>query len=83
MYGVDPSKPGAQEYYNSIFQLYAEWGVDYVKVDDIARPYNHGEIELIHNAIINSGRDMVLSISPGPTLWRKVSMYRSIQISGG
>jgi len=67
MYGVDPSKPGAQEYYNSIFQLYAEWGVDYVKVDDIARPYNHGEIELIHNAIINSGRDMVLSISPGPT----------------
>lgn len=51
MYGVDPTRPGAQEYYNSIFQLYAEWGVDYVKVDDITRPYRRGEIELIHNAI--------------------------------
>lgn len=67
MYGVDPTKPGAQEYYNSIFQLYAGWGVDYVKVDDITRPYRRGEIELIHNAIKNSGREMVLSLSPGPT----------------
>ena len=66
MYGVDPAKPGAQEYYNSLFQLYAEWGVDYVKVDDIARPYRRGEIELIHKAIKNSGREMVLSLSPGP-----------------
>ena len=31
----DYQKPGAQEYYNSIFELYAEWGVDFVKVDDI------------------------------------------------
>lgn len=67
MYGVDPSKPGAQEYYNSIFQLYAEWGVDYVKVDDISRPYRKDEIELIRSAIDNSGRPMVLSLSPGPT----------------
>jgi len=68
MYGVDPSKPGAQEYYNSLFQLYAEWGVDYVKVDDIASPiYHKGEIELIRNAISNCGREMVLSLSPGPT----------------
>lgn len=67
MYGVDPSKPGAQEYYNSIFKLYAEWGVDYVKVDDISSPYRYGEIELIRSAINNCGRDMVLSLSPGPT----------------
>jgi len=68
MYGVDVSKPGAQEYYNSIFQLYAQWGVDYVKVDDIAAPtYHAGEIELIRNAITNCGREMVLSLSPGPT----------------
>ena len=33
--GVDGSKPGAQAYYDSIFQLYASWGVDFVKVDDI------------------------------------------------
>ena len=35
MYGIDPAKPGAQAYYDSIFQLYASWGVDFVKVDDI------------------------------------------------
>ncbi|NLM97013.1 MAG: glycoside hydrolase family 27 protein [Halanaerobiaceae bacterium] len=67
MYGVDPAKPGSQQYYDSIFRLYAGWGVDYVKVDDIARPYRRGEIELVHNAIKNSGREMVLSLSPGPT----------------
>ena len=35
MYGVDATKPGAQEYYNSIIELYASWGVDFIKVDDI------------------------------------------------
>lgn len=65
MYGVDADKTGAQEYYNSIFELYASWGVDYVKVDDIARPYHYREVELIKNAIDRTGRDMVLSLSPG------------------
>ncbi len=70
MYGVDMTKLGAQAYYDSIFKLYASWGVDYVKVDDIARPYNDGqkaEIEAIRKAIDNSGRAMVLSLSPGAT----------------
>lgn len=74
MYGVNPHAEGAQEYYNSIFQLYASWGVDFVKVDDIAvtefsphNPYSaKEEIEFIRNAIDNCGRDMVLSLSPGP-----------------
>jgi hypothetical protein len=76
MYGVDYKKSGAQEYYNSIFELYAEWGVDFVKVDDICNtnfyadnPYSaEKEIEMIHKAILNSGRDMVLSLSPGPAV---------------
>ena len=66
MYGVDCMRPGAQEYYDSIFELYAQWGVDYVKVDDISFPYHGGEIELVHNAIEHSGRDIVLSLSCGP-----------------
>jgi alpha-galactosidase len=67
MYGVDMSKPGAQEYYNSVFQLFAEWGVDFVKVDDISRPYHKTEIEAIREAIDHTGRPMVLSLSPGET----------------
>ncbi|MCT2535977.1 glycoside hydrolase family 27 protein [Aquibacillus koreensis] len=70
MYGVDATKEGAQDYYNSLFELYASWGVDFVKVDDIAasRLYDAhlDEIELIHNAIDHCGREIVLSLSPGP-----------------
>lgn len=66
MYGVDASKEGAQEYYNSIFKLYAEWGVDFIKADDtMYPPYHKGEIEMMRKAIENSGRPMVLSLSCG------------------
>lgn len=66
MFGVDPSKPGAQDYYNSLFELYAEWGVDYIKADDMIAPvYHRGELEMIRKAIVNCGRPMVLSLSPG------------------
>jgi len=67
MYGVDTSKPGAQAYYDSLFSQYAQWGVDFVKVDDLSRPYHTGEIEAIRNAIDRSGRPMVFSTSPGAT----------------
>jgi len=67
MYGLDMQKPGAQEYLNSLLSLYASWGVDYIKVDDIARPYSAAEIEGYRKAINGSGRPIVLSISPGAT----------------
>lgn len=64
---IDTLKVGAQDYYNSIFNLYASWGVDFVKVDDLSRPYHHGEIAMIRKAIDQSGRPMVFSTSPGAT----------------
>ncbi len=69
MFGVDMSKAGAQEYYNSVFRLFAEWGVDFVKMDDMSRPYgiNWPEIEAAQAAIGASGRPMILSLSPGET----------------
>lgn len=71
MYGLkcETNEAGSQAYYDSIFKLYAEWGVDFVKCDDIAREYPHcmKEIELISNACRNCGRDIVLSLSPGPS----------------
>lgn len=66
MKGVNMAKPGAQEYYNSVYALYADWGVDFVKVDDISNPYHTAEIEGVHQAIINSKAPIVLSLSPGP-----------------
>ncbi|MBQ3080691.1 MAG: glycoside hydrolase family 27 protein [Clostridia bacterium] len=74
MYALNPAHPGAQAYYDSIFELYSEWGVDYIKADDILRtdydPNNsyaaRADIEMIRSAIDKTGREMVLSLSPGP-----------------
>ena len=80
MYGVDPEKDGAREYYNSIFELYASWGVDFIKCDDIARELPHEESELImlSKALHGCGRPMVLSLSPGPALLEKAELYKQI-----
>jgi hypothetical protein len=70
MYGVDVRRPGGQEYYDSLLALYASRGVDFIKVDDIARPYDEVqklEIEAIRRAIAKTGRPIVFSLSPGET----------------
>ena len=70
-YSIDCTKPGAQEYYNSLLDLYASWGVDFLKVDDLSRPYHDGEIWLLRNAIDQCGREIVFSMSPGATALNK------------
>ena len=80
MYGVDPKKEGAREYYNSLFELYASWGVDFIKCDDIARELPHEETELImlSEELHSCGREMVLSLSPGPALLEKAELYKQV-----
>jgi len=65
-------KKGSQEYYNSIMDLYASWGVDFLKIDDLSSPYHSQEIEMIRKAIDRTGRKIVLSTSPGPTPIEKI-----------
>ena len=66
-FGTDSSKPAAQAYYDSIAKLYAEWGVDLIKVDCISsRPYKGDDIRMIRQALDKAGRPIVLSLSPGP-----------------
>ncbi len=62
-YGVDMTKPGAQQYYNTIIDTLASWGIDFIKVDDIVP--NPQEIIAIANAIENSKHTMIYSLSPG------------------
>jgi len=62
-YGVDMNKPGAQEYYNSVIDKLASWGLDFVKVDDMV-PYPK-EMLAVAKAIENGGYKMVYSLSPG------------------
>ncbi|MCB9247574.1 MAG: glycoside hydrolase family 27 protein [Ignavibacteriales bacterium] len=73
MYGVRSDTPGGQAYYNSIIELYEEWGVDYIKADDMTalngKPADENrlnDIKMLSNAIKNNIRPIVLSLSPGP-----------------
>ena len=83
MYGLRKDESGAQEYYDSIIQLYADWGVDFIKCDDICNtnmyvenPYAAAhEIEMLARAIEKSGREIVLSLSPGPALLEQAWHY--------
>lgn len=73
MYGVRNIEAG-QAYYDSIIQMYADWGVDFIKCDDICDSWMYRgdhfsgwhETEMLHKAIMKCGRPIVLSLSPGP-----------------
>jgi hypothetical protein len=73
MYGINMTRPGAQEYYDSIAELYASWHVDFIKADDLNSwdgdslhsPYRTDEVEALRTALDRCGRPMVLSLSPG------------------
>ncbi|HKI68417.1 MAG TPA: hypothetical protein VKA67_02425, partial [Verrucomicrobiae bacterium] len=71
MYGVDATTAAGKAWYESITRQYADWGVDYVKCDDIANLqrgafYDAPEIEALSISLRHSGRSIVLSLSPGP-----------------
>ena len=82
MYGVR-NTPEGQAYYDSLLELYAGWGVDYIKCDDISftglyhgRPYaGRHEVEMLHRAIEKTGRSIVLSLSPGPAVIEEAWHY--------
>lgn len=82
MYGVRDNEAG-QAYYDSLIRMYAEWGVDYIKCDDICDSWLYRndsfggwhEMRMLHEAIERSGRDIVLSLSPGPAHIERAWQY--------
>ncbi len=86
MYGVRDCEAG-QVYYDSLLELYASWGVDFIKCDDICNTNNQSaygegnyagrhEIEMLARAIEKQGRPIVLSLSPGPALIERSWHYK-------
>lgn len=67
-----------QLYYDCIIKLYADWGVDFIKVDDISRPFHSEEIEMLRSAIDRCGRPIVLSLSPGKTQYEYANSCLSL-----
>ncbi|MGL5020298.1 MAG: glycoside hydrolase family 27 protein [Luteolibacter sp.] len=83
-YGVDMSKPGAQEWYDGLMQHLADMGVDMIKYDDIV-PYP-AEVEAVAAGIKKTGKPILLSLSPGNNApveainsFRKAHMLRVTQ----
>jgi len=71
------SRDAGQAYYDSIAQLYADWGVDFVKADCIAsHPYKGDEIRMLSLAMRKTGRPIVLSLSPGEAPMDKIAELR-------
>jgi hypothetical protein len=62
MVGVNFNRPGAQAYINSWADMFASWGVDYIKMDGVTGR-NEGDIKAWSLAIRHSGRPMVLNIT--------------------
>lgn len=84
MYGVR-DMPEGQAYYDSLLELYASWGVDFIKCDDICNTnlYEKNqysarhEVEMLSRAIERCGRPIVLSLSPGPALIEQAWHYET------
>lgn len=66
--GIDHDHPDAARYYRSTVSLYAEWGVDLIKADDMLWPYQERDITAYSEAVAGVDREIVLSLSPGRDL---------------
>ncbi len=68
---IDFSKPGAQEYMNSVVDLFASWGIDFIKLDGVTPGSyvddlsinNIPDVEAWSKAIAQSGRPIWLTVS--------------------
>src|SRR5882762_3433503 len=68
---IDFTKPGAQEYMNSVVALFASWGIDFIKLDGVTPGSdsnglsidNRADVAAWSKAIASSGRKMWFTIS--------------------
>ena len=78
---IDFTKPGAQEYIDSIVELFSSWGFDFIKLDAVTPGSysndlsidNRADVEAWSNAIAKSGRPIWLTVS-----WQLSQDYASV-----
>lgn len=68
-YGLNQNHPGAQAWYDAQTSMFAQWGIDYLKADDMMMPFYPKEIHAYQQAILKAeqryGHRIILSLSPG------------------
>ncbi len=79
MFGVNADSAAGKAWYDSIYQQYADWGVDFVKVDDMYADsgLHSPEVQAVHNSIAKTGRSTILSLSPGPIQPKDVAVLNA------
>jgi alpha-galactosidase len=78
---IDFTKPGAQEYIDSIAELFSSWGFDFIKLDAVTPGSysndlsidNRADVEAWSNAIAKTGRLIWLTVS-----WQLSQDYASV-----
>ena len=78
---IDFTKPGAQEYIDSIVDLFSSWGFDFIKLDAVTPGSysndlsidNRADVEAWSNAIAKTGRPIWLTVS-----WQLSQDYASV-----
>eukprot|EP01119_Soliformovum_irregulare_P017748 TRINITY_DN5324_c0_g1_i1.p1 TRINITY_DN5324_c0_g1~~TRINITY_DN5324_c0_g1_i1.p1 ORF type:complete len:444 (-),score=110.57 TRINITY_DN5324_c0_g1_i1:21-1352(-) len=84
MWGVKNTTLG-QAYYDSLIELYAEWGVDFIKMDCVfGQPEYLWDIQSMAKSIVHSKHEFAFSLSPGSDataseameIYKDVTMYR-------
>lgn len=69
MWGVNGATAAGQAWYDALFAQYAQWGIDFVKIDDMlnntTKTYHQAEADAIRKSVAKSGRAIVVSFSPG------------------
>jgi hypothetical protein len=70
MWGVNGGTAAGQAWYDALFAEYAQWGIDFIKIDDMlnnsTKIYHQAEADAIRAAVNKTGRAIVVSFSPGP-----------------
>jgi hypothetical protein len=70
MWGVNGGTAAGQAWYDALFAEYAQWGIDFIKIDDMlnnsTKIYHQAEADAIRAAVNKTGRAIVISFSPGP-----------------
>ncbi|NED90228.1 glycoside hydrolase family 27 protein, partial [Streptomyces sp. SID11233] len=62
MRAIDFGKPGAQEFIDSWAQQFADWGVDYLKLDGVG-PSKTADVTAWSKALDKTGRPIALNLS--------------------
>ena len=78
---IDFTKPGAQEYIDSIVELFSSWGFDFIKLDAVTPGSysndlsidNRADVEAWSNAVAKTGRLIWLTVS-----WQLSQDYASV-----